>query len=79
MNLLLKINAICSHPLHKAIGLDPISLLLLGKIKKEECISIFMQDTRRYAKKQLTWFNNRAKNAKHIGILEAENYILKNI
>ncbi len=68
-----------SHPLHKAIGLDPISLLLLGKIKKEECISIFMQDTRRYAKRQLTWFNNRAKNAKHIGILEAENYILKNI
>ena len=23
-----------SHPLHKAIGLDPISLLLLGKDKK---------------------------------------------
>ena len=36
-----------------------------------------MQDTRRYAKRQLTWFNNRPKNAKHLGILEAENYILK--
>ena len=42
-----------SHPLHKAIGLDPISLLLLGKINKEECISIFTQDTRRYAKKTI--------------------------
>ena len=36
-----------------------------------------MQETRRYAKRQLTWFNNRAKNAKHLGILDAENYILQ--
>jgi len=67
------------HPLHKAIGLNPFSLFIEGKKKKEECISIFMQDTRRYAKRQLTWFNNRAKNAKHLGILDVENYILKNI
>ena len=67
------------HPLHKAIGLEPISSLILGKINKEQCIEIFTQDTRRYAKRQLTWFNNRAKNAKHLGILDAENYILKNI
>ena len=68
-----------SHPLHKAIGIEPISLFLLGKIKKEECLSIFTQHTRRYAKRQLTWFNNRAKDAKHLGILDAENYILNNI
>ena len=67
------------HPLHKAIGLNPISLFILGKINKDECISIFMQDTRRYAKRQLTWFNNRAKNAKHLGFFDAENYILNNI
>ena len=40
---------------------------------------MFMQDTRRYAKRQLTWFNNRAKSAKHLGILEAENYILQRV
>ena len=67
------------HPLHKAIGLNPISLLLQKRLTKEECLSMFMQDTRRYAKRQLTWFNNRAKNAKHLGILEAENYILQSI
>lgn len=67
------------HPLHKAIGLNPISLLLQKRLTKEECISMFMQDTRRYAKRQLTWFNNRAKSAKHLGILEAENYILQRI
>ena len=67
------------HPLHKAIGLNPISLLLQKRLTKEECISMFMQDTRRYAKRQLTWFNNRAKSAKHLGILEAENYILQSI
>ena len=38
-----------------------------------------MQETRRYAKRQLTWFNNRPKNAKYLGILDAENYILGNI
>ena len=75
------LNEQCSnfHPLHKAIGLKPISLFLKGKIKKEECISIFKQDTRRYAKRQLTWFNNRAISAKHLGILDAENYILENV
>ena len=67
------------HPLHKAIGLNPISLFILGKMNKDECISIFMQDTRRYAKRQLTWFNNRAKNAKHLGFFDAENYILNSV
>ena len=67
------------HPLHKAIGLNPISLLLQKRLTKEECLSRFMQDTRRYAKRQLTWFNNRAKSAKHLGVLEAENYILQKI
>ena len=67
------------HPLHKAIGLNPISLFLQKRLTKEDCISMFMQDTRRYAKRQLTWFNNRAKSAKHLGILEAENYILQRI
>ena len=67
------------HPLHKAIGLNPISLFLQKRLTKEDCISMFMQDTRRYAKRQLTWFNNRAKSAKHLGILEAENYILQRV
>ena len=67
------------HPLHKAIGLNPISQFLQKRLTKEDCISMFMQDTRRYAKRQLTWFNNRAKSAKHLGILEAENYILQRI
>ena len=67
------------HPLHKAIGLNPISLFLQKRLTKEDCLSRFMQDTRRYAKRQLTWFNNRAKSAKHLGILEAENYILQRI
>ena len=67
------------HPLHKAIGLNPISLFILGKMNKDECISIFMQDTRRYAKRQLTWFNNRASYAKHLGFFDAENYILNSV
>ena len=67
------------HPLHKAIGLsNRFETYLNGNLSKDNVLK-FLRDTRRYAKRQLTWFNNRAKNAKHLGILDAENYILKNI
>jgi tRNA dimethylallyltransferase len=38
------------------IGLGEIRALLVGKISMSECISRIQQATRRYAKRQLTWF-----------------------
>ena len=67
------------HPLHKAIGLEILSNYSRGEIKKEEALSLFSRDTRRYAKRQLTWFKNRATSAKHLGFNDAKKYILRNV
>jgi tRNA dimethylallyltransferase len=40
----------------KTLGLDQIRLLLEGKISASECVASIQQATRRYAKRQLTWF-----------------------
>ncbi len=75
----LKIKSKIDHPLHKAIGLRSLEKYLKGKISLEDSLEIFRRDTRRYAKRQITWFKNRAKNAKHLEFKEAKTYILDNI
>ncbi len=40
----------------KTLGLEEIRLLLEGKISQEECVAAIQLATRRYAKRQLTWF-----------------------
>ena len=42
-----------------AIGLREIQSLLRGETKRTECIAAVTQATRRYAKRQLTWFRNQ--------------------
>ena len=39
----------------------------------------FMQETRRYAKRQLTWFNNKAKEAIHLEGPKIKEYILREL
>jgi tRNA dimethylallyltransferase len=39
-----------------ALGLKEIRALIAGQISREECIAKIQQATRRYAKRQLTWF-----------------------
>ena len=67
------------HPLHKAIGLEILSNYSRGEIKTDQALSLFSRDTRRYAKRQLTWFKNRANSAKHLSFNDAKNYILNNV
>lgn len=43
----------------KTLGLDQIRLLLEGKISSSECVASIQQATRRYAKRQLTWFRRQ--------------------
>ena len=68
-----------THPLHKAIGLSTFEKYLNGNLSKEDSISLFMRDTRRYAKRQLTWFNNKAINAIHLDVSEIRNYLVRNL
>jgi tRNA dimethylallyltransferase len=43
----------------KTIGLREIRALIAGKISQPECIAQIQQATRRYAKRQLTWFQRQ--------------------
>ncbi len=56
-------NALLTH----ALGVDPLTAFLEGKISKNEAITLGQGETRRYAKRQTTWFRNQVK----------ENYISK--
>jgi tRNA dimethylallyltransferase len=42
-----------------ALGLEAIRALIAGQISREECIAKIQQATRRYAKRQLTWFRHQ--------------------
>ena len=42
-----------------ALGLKEIRALIAGQISREECIAKILQATRRYAKRQLTWFRHQ--------------------
>lgn len=46
-------------PAMKIIGVKEISAFLKGEITKEEAIKMAQRETRRYAKRQMTWFKNQ--------------------
>ena len=43
----------------KTLGLAEIRHLLDGKYTEPECVAAIQQATRRYAKRQLTWFRRQ--------------------
>lgn len=46
-------------PAMKAVGLPPLLAHLRGEIPREEAVEIAKRDSRRYAKRQYTWFANQ--------------------
>ena len=48
-----------SSTAEKTLGLREIRALLAGRISQAECIAKIQQLTRRYAKRQLTWFQRQ--------------------
>ena len=67
------------HPLHKSIGFNVIEEYLMGIKTFKESLDLFRQETRRYAKRQITWFRNRPKEAIEMNFSDAKKYLLKNI
>ena len=45
-------------PLMKALGVAPIAAFLKGDINKDDAAFIAKRDSRRYAKRQMTWLRN---------------------
>jgi len=47
-------------PARRAIGIAPLAALLAGTLSHEEALTQLRADTRRYAKRQYTWFGNQS-------------------
>ena len=45
-------------PLMKALGVAPITAFITGEITKDEAAVVAKRDSRRYAKRQMTWIRN---------------------
>ena len=45
-------------PLMKALGVAPIAAFLAGDITKDDATFVAKRDSRRYAKRQMTWIRN---------------------
>ena len=75
----LEIKQKLEHPIHKSIGLRQIIRYLKGLNSLEETMTDFMQETRRYAKRQLTWFNNKAREAVHLEDCKIKDYVLREL
>ena len=67
------------HPLHKSIGLEILEKHIEGVYNFSETIELFSRDTRRYAKRQITWFKNKSKKANFMNFQDARSYLLRNI
>jgi tRNA dimethylallyltransferase len=67
----------------KALGLREIRALIAGEISETECIAKIQQTTRRYSKRQLTWFqrqdNFEPLNLSSHGYPEAIELIAQNV
>lgn len=65
----------------QTLGLSQIQDLIAGRISECECIAAIQQATRRYAKRQLTWFrhqtNFEALNLSQYGSAEAIEWITR--
>jgi tRNA dimethylallyltransferase len=44
----------------RALGLRQLQQFIAGEISRDECIAQIQQATRRYAKRQLTWFRHQS-------------------
>jgi tRNA dimethylallyltransferase len=54
-------------PVMKAVGLRELLAWRRGEISREEAIALGQQETRRYAKRQLTWFRNQTPDWPRVG------------
>jgi tRNA dimethylallyltransferase len=46
-------------PIRRAIGVPPIAAMLAGQLSRDEALAQAQLDTRRYAKRQYTWFRHQ--------------------
>ena len=57
-------------PAMKALGVPPLIAHLRGELSREEAVDTAKRDSRRYAKRQLTWFRNQTASWPRITSLD---------
>jgi tRNA dimethylallyltransferase len=57
-------------PAMKAVGLPPLIAHVQGRMELDEAIDLAKRDTRRYAKRQFTWFSNQHPGWKRVQSLD---------
>jgi tRNA dimethylallyltransferase len=57
-------------PAMKAVGLPPLIAHVQGRMELDEAIDLAKRDTRRYAKRQFTWFSNQHSGWKRVQSLD---------
>jgi tRNA dimethylallyltransferase len=57
-------------PAMKALGVPPLMAHLRGELSREEAVDTAKRDSRRYAKRQLTWFRNQTASWPRITSLD---------
>ncbi|WP_226893383.1 tRNA (adenosine(37)-N6)-dimethylallyltransferase MiaA [Nisaea sediminum] len=67
---LMALNLDPALPSMKALGIPQIIDFLKEKISREECVRLAQRDTRRYAKRQMTWFRNQV----HANLMVEKQY-----
>ena len=63
------------HPISKAIGLSAIEKYIKGEIDFNATLDSFCTDTRRYAKRQITWFKNKSIESVKMNYSDAKKFI----
>ena len=48
-------------PSMRSLGYRHMTKVITGELEVSEAVRLFKRDTRRYAKRQYTWFNNQEK------------------
>lgn len=59
-------------PVMKAVGLREILAWRRGEISRAEALALGQQETRRYAKRQLTWFRNQTPDWPRVAVENAQ-------
>ena len=57
--LLARADLPAAAPIRRAIGLSPIAAMLAGRLSREKALAAAQLQTRRYAKRQFTWFRHQ--------------------
>jgi len=62
-------------PAMRALGVEALLAHLAGEIEKEQAISGFKTETRRYAKRQMTWLRGNMMSWQWIEMKESESFL----